>query len=156
MTTQSPVAEVREVAGTPTSLRFVAVVPDRSPQEVFELWTVPEKLKLWWPPEATVDLRPGGTYQFSWPKQGWTLRGTYTSLDPGRSLAFSWTWDHEKADTKQVTVRLSEIQDGGTEVQLEHGPYEAVPADEELRQSHREGWTHFLGRLVALPTGPGR
>jgi uncharacterized protein YndB with AHSA1/START domain len=123
----------------------------RGPDEAFRDWTEPDRLRRWWPPEARLEARLGGTYEFAWPRQDWRLRGTYREFRPGRALAFTWTWDHEPAVTKRVRVDFRPADEGGTQVELEHGPYGAGARDGELRREHLEGWRHFLGRWVELP-----
>jgi uncharacterized protein YndB with AHSA1/START domain len=44
---------------------------EASPEEVFDAWTSPELIRLWWDPSGqplaacTVDLRPGGAFVFT-------------------------------------------------------------------------------------------
>jgi uncharacterized protein YndB with AHSA1/START domain len=140
----------------PQRVRLAVAVPGRAPEEVFSYWVEPEKLCRWWPPEAAIDLRPQGSYVFSWPRMQQKLTGQWTRIEPGASLEFSWTWEHEPEVTKQVRVTFRR-SDAGTEVEVEHGPYSAERRDAELRQEHLDGWTYFLGRLAdaaAAPVGP--
>ena len=134
------------------------MIPNRSPDEVFRCWVDPELLRRWWPPEAKVDPRLAGSYEFSWPKMGWRLRGRFVRFETGKTLEFTWTWDHESSVTKRVVVLLSPGDPTGTEVLLEHGPYSSDPRDVGLRQEHLEGWMYFLQRLVSVndPHGPDR
>jgi uncharacterized protein YndB with AHSA1/START domain len=53
-----------------STIRFERVF-DASPEEVFEAWTDPEQIRLWWDPsgqplvDCKVDLRPGGAFVFT-------------------------------------------------------------------------------------------
>src|SRR6476646_7753076 len=68
-------AVIQQESG-PELLILTSFYPDVSPRQLFAYWTQPEFLQQWWPPEAEVDLRPGGAYRLSWPSMEWTLRGT--------------------------------------------------------------------------------
>jgi uncharacterized protein YndB with AHSA1/START domain len=83
----------------------------------------------------------------------WHLRGRYLDVVAGDRLRFTWTWDHEPGVTKEVDVRFRMVDAGGTEAEVQQGPYDDTPRDVELRQEHLDGWTHFLARWV---TDPGR
>jgi uncharacterized protein YndB with AHSA1/START domain len=72
-------------------------------------------------------------------------RGTYLSLNPPRSVVF--TWGTPGSDTlppggTTVEVTLTPA-DSGTLVTLIH---RGLPA--EHRRSHQEGWRIFLGKLT--------
>ncbi len=99
-------------------------------------------------------LRTSGA---SLPKMDWRLRGHYTVFKPGRSLAFTWKWDHDPADAppKLVTVDFApavapeDVLAGGARpgarLTLSHGPYLDTPEEQELRvEHHLAGWRHFL------------
>jgi len=133
----------------PAKIRISVEVRGASPDQVFAFWTEPDRLRLWWPPEATIDLRPEGTYSFTWPAMDSTLRGRWLRVAPGRELEFTWTWDHEPEVTKTVLVTFRPT-DGGTEVEVQHAPYTDSSRDVELRREHLDGWTHFLVRLVQV------
>ena len=129
-----------------------ATFPTASPDAVFDAWTQPGLLQRWWAQRAELDPRPGGAYHLAFPQGGWHLRGRYTAVDPGRRLAFTWTWDHDPDLTQEVAVDLAPLADGGTALTLAHGPYADTDHGRDLRQSHLDGWRHFLGRLRSLLT----
>jgi uncharacterized protein YndB with AHSA1/START domain len=119
-----------------------------SASEVFAAFVEEGRITQWWPDEADIDPVVGGAYELRWPAMEWTLRGTFTDVDPDRRLAFTWSWDHEPG-TPHRTVRITFTPaEAGTELTLTHGDY--TPADAEERQSHLDGWQFFLGRLAAL------
>jgi uncharacterized protein YndB with AHSA1/START domain len=133
-------------------LVVVARFPDFSPDLLFAYWTTPELLCRWWPQEAEIDPRVGGDYRLSWPQMNWHLRGRYTEFAPGQRLAFTWKWDHqpEYPSAHIVRVLLEPLAGAGTQVTLTHGPYGDSQAEQEVRDGHLEGWTHFLTRLRQL------
>jgi uncharacterized protein YndB with AHSA1/START domain len=139
-----------EVEGLPSELCLRISLPGLAPEQVFRAWVEPHLLTQWWPTEAEVDPRVGGTYRFSWPRQGWHLRGVYREIRPSKRLVFTWRWDHDPDLLKLVEVDLLRGADGGTLLTVTHGPYDGSERDTELRASHKEGWQYFLGRLATL------
>ena len=120
--------------------------PHCPPEILFDYWTMPRLIILWWPVEAEIDPRLDGTYHLSWPKRNWHLRGNYTIFDPGRELVFTWKWDHLDVTT-HVNVTFEPLPDGGTKLTVTHGPYSDAALDQEARMGHVEGWLYFVGRL---------
>ena len=135
---------------------------------VFQAWTDPQLLKLWFAPgdmqvvRASADARVGGTYLVE-------MGGTSTCTEPGQAhpvvtgtyekvvrdelLVFSWGWQHAQAIDSRVTVEFRD-QEGGTEVTLTH---ECLP-DLESRDKHTHGWTGCLENLatrIGVPA-PGK
>jgi uncharacterized protein YndB with AHSA1/START domain len=122
--------------------------PGIEPGDFFACWTTPALLSAWWPREAAIEPRVGGTYTLSWPEQGWRLQGRYTTFELGRRLGFTWSWEHEpEAPVTEVLLELGSLPGGGTDLTLTHQTYDASPGGQEMRMGHLEGWTHFLGRL---------
>jgi uncharacterized protein YndB with AHSA1/START domain len=131
-------------------LTIAANFPQFTPDMLFEYWTKPDLICLWWPQQAEIEPGEGGAYHFSWPKMGWHLRGQYIKFDIGRILSFTWKWDHEAAPARHVEITFDALPNGGTQITLTHGLYTDAAEDQEERQGHLEGWTHFLGRLQQL------
>ncbi len=118
-----------------------------SAQELFEYWVQPDLLKYWWTERAETDPRVGGRYKLSWPEMDWVLEGEYTTVEPGKHLGFTWSWNHEpEVGPKQVDVYFSELAEA-TRVGIYHSPFEGNSAD---RQGVVEGWIHFGMRLAGL------
>src|SRR5258708_10094949 len=125
-----------------------SVLGPLSADETFALITEPDRLRRWQTITARVDLRAGGDYRWTI-IPGHSARGTFTEVEPGRRVVFTWGWEGD-ADlppgASTVTITL-EPSAGGTIVRLVHDR----PTDEQAA-SHAEGWTHFLGRLVGSGT----
>jgi uncharacterized protein YndB with AHSA1/START domain len=137
---------VREIDSNTDSLTFEATV-SATPDVVFSYFVTPELLAAWWAPAAEIDAHAGGQYVLSWPSQGWHLRGEYTDFAAGERLAFSWRWDHEpQLPPRLVSVQFEDAPPGAL-LRLIHGVYGQDAVEQADRQSHREGWLHFLGRL---------
>ena len=107
----SRVVEDRLHGGRPAR----AVIASRGyPTTIDDLWeaiTSAERLPRWFLP-ITGDLRLGGRYQL----QG-NAGGTITACEPPRR--FEVTWEHG-GETTWLTVRLAEVSNGETRLELEH------------------------------------
>lgn len=146
-------ATVEQVPSGPDRLIVVGTYPGWSPAALFDYWVQPNRLREWWPPAAEVEPFAGGYYRMEWPRQNWTLRGYFTAFDPGHELAFTWRWDHDPPGVPETLVRVTFSAAGrpaATRLRVEHGPYPDSPEGSEWRQSHLDGWLHFLTRLGQL------
>jgi uncharacterized protein YndB with AHSA1/START domain len=128
---------------------ITADLPHLSPPAAFDYFTRPELLGRWWPPEANVEARAGGSYRLSWPAMGWELSGRYTAFEPGERLAFTWQWAHRP----ELPIRTVEVvfaaKNNGCHVTISHGIYGDTAIEQADRQEHIEGWIYFLGQLQA-------
>jgi uncharacterized protein YndB with AHSA1/START domain len=126
---------------------------DAPPEEVFDAWTNPEVLRLWWAadpdwdtPEAEVDLRRGGRYRLTMrdPASGeeYTVEGEYTEVERPTRLAYTWSWIGNPTDTF-VTVEFRAAGEDATAVVVTHAD---LPSDEELAQ-HEHSWQACLDNL---------
>jgi uncharacterized protein (TIGR03086 family) len=116
------------------------------PAQAFDLVTEPERLRRWQAVAARVDLRAGGGYRWT-VVPGAHAVGTFTEVEPGRLLAFTWGWEGSDAlppGASDVTITFTPAG-GGTRVTLVHDGLDA-----EQGASHAQGWSHYLGRLVEL------
>jgi uncharacterized protein YndB with AHSA1/START domain len=148
------VAEVDTIEAGPDRIRLLAHLPQRAPELAFRDWTDAGRIRAWWGPEASIDLREGGEYVFRWKRIPATLRGRYSRVEPGRWLAFSWVWDEEPERRSEVTLEFRPDGAGGTELEVTQGPYSADPHDQELRRQHLEGWRFHLPKLIAAAATP--
>jgi uncharacterized protein YndB with AHSA1/START domain len=131
-----------------------AVDIDAPREKVFSLFTTPDELVRWWPDAVTLDAQEGGDMRLEFEGRG-IVRGTITRFDPPGALGFTWIRDVAPDIVTQVDVELSELDRGGTRVELRHTGWEAVPEDQvaEWRAIHEAGWNHFLGCLRDLAEG---
>ena len=125
-----------------------SVLVPLSADETFALITQPDRLRRWQVITARVDLRAGGDYRWTI-IPGHSVAGTFTELEPGRRVVFTWGWEGSAdlppgASTVIITL---EPAAGGTMVHLVH---EGLSGEQEA--SHAEGWTHYLDRLVTAAT----
>ena len=123
-------------------------------EELFDEFTNPEKLVIWWPETAEVDLRVGGRFALCWPTNNWNLRGEYLAVSAGEHLAFTWSWDHEPSRPPQrVDVWFDCVHEQGTRIGIYHGPFQDTEEAREARQGVIEGWIHFCMRLGGVAPG---
>lgn len=124
-----------------------------APAKVFEAWTQPEVLALWWGPhhtrvtEAEIDARKGGRFRIVLAEESGPqheVSGTYAEVVPPERLVFSWAWTNAPERVSRVTVVFRPIPEG-TEVTVTHDRF----ADEGTATRHRRGWTESLDRLTA-------
>ena len=64
---------------------------DATPDEAFALFTEPERLRRWKAVSAAVDLRVGGDYRLT-VTPGHIASGTFTEIEPGRRVVYTWGW----------------------------------------------------------------
>ena len=125
-----------------------SVIVPLNADETFALITEPDRLRRWQAITARVDLRAGGAYRWTI-VPGHSARGSFTEVEPGRRVVFTWGWEGA-ADlppgASTVTITL-EPAAGGTLVRLVH---EGLTGEQAA--SHAEGWSHYLDRLVEAGT----
>lgn len=122
----------------------MSVLVPLSADETFALLTEPDRLRRWQVITARVDLRAGGGYRWTI-IPGLSASGTFSEVEPGRRVVFSWGWEGMAdlpAGASTVTITL-EPAAHGTMVTLVH---EGLTGEQAA--SHADGWEHYLGRLA--------
>lgn len=136
--------------------RFIRATPER----VYRALTDARELEAWFFTEARTDPRPGGAYRFAWrstkePEKAHFRLGKYLELVPGRKVSFEWRGEGEgwkgmsASPLTTVTITL-EPADGGTRLRLVHSGWAATDEARELRDSHQDGWTFYMGNLAGV------
>ena len=121
-----------------------SVLVPLSADETFALITEPDRLRRWQVITARVDLRAGGDFRWT-VIPGNSAAGTFTEVDPGRRVVFTWGWEGtaEMPPGASTVIITLEPAAGGTLVRLVH---EGLAGNQEA--SHAAGWNHYLDRLV--------
>lgn len=140
--------KVAAAAATVVVRRTIAA----SPEEIFEAWLDAEALAAWMRPtgiertRATCDSRVGGRFEIVMQGDDATYVhvGVYQVIDRPRRLVFTWASPATEGRDTLVTVDFLP-RDGRTEVVVTH---EQLP--ESARESHTQGWTSAIERLVAI------
>lgn len=133
---------------TTTGELVASVHIDAPPETVYPYFTDPGLMVRWLGTSATLDPVPGG--KFAVDVGDSAARGSYLSLDPPRSLVFTWGMPgSDSLPPGGTTVEVTFTPAGdGTLVTLVH---RGLPA--EHRQSHEEGWHTFFGNLTTAAAG---
>ena len=134
------------------------------PAAVFQAWTDPAIVMKWFGPvpnslhSATIDLRPGGAWQFLKSKDNEKssgFEGAYLVVEPDRRLAFTWSQvvvytrgDREASPLSQVEITFT-AKGSGTAVRLVHS---GVLSD-AARRGFSGGWEVGFGNVSALLDG---
>jgi uncharacterized protein YndB with AHSA1/START domain len=101
----------REHQGRWARVLIATCAYDTTVDDVWDAITNPERIPRWFLP-ISGDLRLGGRYQL----QG-NAAGEITACDPPRSLDLTWEFGGQ---ISWVNLQLTELSDGGTQLQLEH------------------------------------
>jgi uncharacterized protein YndB with AHSA1/START domain len=159
--------QMKDDASEGLKLELVRVIK-ASKRRVFDAWTRPETIRLWFGPkgktaaDVTADAHVGGDYRISMkpgdcevpPVEGIDMTrssavtGRYTRVDPYDVLAFTWQGDWPGAEESLVTIELRDVE-GGTEMTLRHERF----LTEQAVKSHTYGWTGSLVKLAELLEG---
>jgi uncharacterized protein YndB with AHSA1/START domain len=119
------------------TIAFERTIP-ASREEVFEAWTHPEQVSEWWDPTGerlvacTIDLRPGGAFQFVNKGHGPPFAGTYVVVESPTRLVF-------EALGSEGTVLL-EAEGSGTRMRV------------TIRCASKEQLEHFVQLGIAPNT----
>lgn len=109
----------------------------------FALVTNPERLRRWQTVANRIDLQTGGSFRFTM-GPGHQAAGTFTEIEPGKRLVFTWGWEGSDAvppGDSTVFITLEPLAEG-TALTLRHEGLDA-----EQSSGHADGWNHFLDRL---------
>ena len=123
---------------------------------VFEAWTKPELLKLWWAPKSfgvsllacEADVRAGGKYRFEIGREGakpMVFFGQYIEVTPHARLV----WTNEESDDGAVTTVTFE-EKGGKTLLVMHEVYPTKEALDRSIESMEGGMAETFAQLDAL------
>jgi uncharacterized protein YndB with AHSA1/START domain len=141
----------------------------RAPRrKVFDAWTKPEILVKWRGPEgwevveAHSDPHPGGAHRVvvrgtPAPRSAGdhpvevtgAASGVYLDVDPISLIRFTWNADWAPGEESVVTVRLSDAEDGGTQMDFTHDKFLTT----QSADGHKMGWGSAFNKLAKLVEG---
>jgi uncharacterized protein YndB with AHSA1/START domain len=120
---------------------------DAKPEQVFDAWVNPASVKAWLADggKAIVDAREDGLFYLEMPFEDrkYPHYGRYLRIDRPRLLEFTWISEGTRGKESVVTIELV-ARGGKTELTLTH---EGLP-DQEMAESHKNGWSEFLTSLT--------
>lgn len=132
-----------------------------APATMFRAWTDPDVVVKWFGRapnslhSATIDLRPGGAWQFLKSKdenKSVGFEGEYLVIEPGKRLVFSWSQVVAHADGKREATPPSQVEitftakGKGTNLRLVHSAVHG----EEARHGFAGGWDRAFSLMSAL------
>ena len=118
------------------------------PEVIFSFFTDPQKVVRWMGVNADLEARPGGVFRLNVTGRDLAI-GEYLEVAPHSRVVFTWGWEGGPIPPGSSRVEVSLIPDGDqTIVRLRHS---GLTVDQ--REPHREGWQHYLPRLVMVAEG---
>ncbi len=114
------------------------------PARVYDAWTSSETVI---PPATGMDINPvvGGHYRLivDAPEQIMFNEGTFSVVEPGERLKYTWEWNGDGAVT-EIEVLFAEGEEG-TSLHLTHSGF----ASSESMAMHDTGWDSYVEGLKA-------
>lgn len=151
----------KESSVVPKSLEKEIVI-DAPVKYVWRALTDADQLMEWFPNEATLDLRPGGTGKFTWfdraavkEKSGTSAWLQVESVDEPTSFVFRWGHPEGSvatpANSVLVEFTLTERTEEQTHVRVVESGFTEIewPEDDTLEyiEDHKKGWEKHMGDL---------
>jgi uncharacterized protein YndB with AHSA1/START domain len=124
-------------------------------ETVFAYVTETEHLLRWWGPETItigendLDLSrigPWSSVMVNAEGVQYKVTGKVISVDPPKSVEFTWAWhddDDQRGHESVVRFEITPMEEGGVEIAVIHSGLE----NEESIKNHNEGWTSSLVKL---------
>jgi uncharacterized protein YndB with AHSA1/START domain len=146
--------EQHAAADEPPSPIDLAFDTDAPPDRAWALLTDPRLVAEWLTDVSTVG-RVGDPYRLDF-GDGSVVTGVLTELEPGRRLAYTWTWaDAEPHEETLVAWSVERRDGGGTSIRLVHDGWGEAGLDESVRDDHEGYWSGYLEDLAAVLAGAG-
>ena len=121
-----------------------------SPETVFGFLNSSEGMARWFGSKVELDPKPGGQIRVDINGKD-IARGEIVEIVPNERVVFTFGWEGEDQAVPPgaSTVEIALVRDGdGTIIRLKHS---GLTTDQAA--SHKEGWEHYLPRLVELAGG---
>jgi uncharacterized protein YndB with AHSA1/START domain len=119
-----------------------------SPATVFSYLTQPDKFVQWMGARAWLDAKGGGAFRIDVDGEH-IASGQYREVDPPRRLVMTWGWEGSgdvPPGSSTVEITLEPVGEQQTLLRLRHT---GLPSEEQ-RDSHRQGWTMYVGKLASI------
>lgn len=126
---------------------------DAPRSRVFDAWTKPEQVVLWWgprdftTPSLAMDFRPGGAFRScirSPEGKDYWMRGVYQEIAPPERIVLTFAWEEEGERGLENLVTVTFADEGGkTRLTFRQAPFQSTAE----RDSHHEGWSGCVDRL---------
>jgi uncharacterized protein YndB with AHSA1/START domain len=128
------------------------------PERVWAEWTEPDAFADWFGGPAfevrvlEFDVRPGGRWRATMTTPGREIHwaGEYLEVEPPRRLRLTFNDDPTVDQQAVVTVELTDLGDGRTEMRME----QRDGMSEAQQRAARNGWGGFFDRIEARLSSP--
>jgi uncharacterized protein YndB with AHSA1/START domain len=131
------------------------IVVDAPPQAVFKALTDEQELTQWFPNQAKMEARVGGSVEFRFIRpdgENHMLYGRVLEMIPDKKLSYTWNFAHRDQVQETVTWTLEPVDGGSkTKVTLVHAGFQK-PSQKDIESgyTYESGWAYFIGRLEEL------
>ncbi|MEZ5339437.1 MAG: SRPBCC domain-containing protein [bacterium] len=158
---------VQEHLGEPSRAILLRLELPLSAAAIWPLLTEAGRITQWFPQEAELDARPGGSYSFLWRRpDGSTHRrsGAITVAEAPLLLDMEWyptDWDPQQGSEQDwreaartlVHWRLSETGQGSCVVSLRHEGFGYGEGLDMIFRGHASGWQEYVTNLREVASG---
>jgi uncharacterized protein YndB with AHSA1/START domain len=131
-------------------------VVDAPREAVFEAWTDPDQLALWWAPEGSnipresvvVEPRVGGRFHLDIVEASgteWPMRAEILQISPPELIVMRSAPIPEAGIAETVTRVALEVEGSRTRMTITQGPY-----TDEFYENAAAGWRGVIAHLEAL------
>ena len=129
---------------------------------VFQAWTDPHHMKIWWGPHGftnpvcELDPRPGGVIRICMDAPDFPdhrVAGVFKEVDPPHKLVFTtqaFIGENGVGGIENITTVLFEEFCGKTRLTLHVEVVKLAPEFEMAYKGMHEGWSQSLDRLIAM------
>lgn len=124
-------------------------IPEASPARLYEALTDAAQLRTWFAEHVRIEARVGGAFAFWGRHTPWTATEAeadqrITALEPGRRIAFSWTW-RGVATRAELTVAADGV---GARISVRHSAAgELTPPKRVTQWLLGDFWRLSVGNL---------
>ncbi len=138
-------------------------VVDCAPEVAFDVFV--NRIAAWWPggthslsaqvqgtepADIRFEPRVGGRIYEIDPQGAEHLWGTVAAFQPGSRVVFFWHVGRPESQATEVEVGFASLDDGRTEVRLEHRNWEALGEEgDAMRKNYDSGWDFVVGEHFA-------
>ncbi|MFU1795446.1 SRPBCC family protein [Paenibacillus azoreducens] len=140
---------------------------DASPHTVWNAWTNPDLITVWFAPAARVEPVVGGRFELYFdpadPKRMNTAGCRIIAMNAPNQFAFEWKGPDPFADVMNIPGQLTWVEimlkpcaGDTTRLQMKHSGWGASSDWQEAKAWHVEAWKQVLGSLKsAVESGEG-
>ena len=133
---------------------------DSSVEKVFKAISDPSELICWFPDEAIIEPKVGGTFKLSFLKDSekpkmkmdkdFINEGKILEIISNKKLVHTWQWK-EISDFPEtiVTWELKPEDDSKTKLTLTHTGFTGKEEGPASLEEHSKGWSFFLNELIS-------